>query len=150
MCLGAVLAFGSVPSHAALVFNASVPISLSVFVSCAVGGAGEVVDLSGPLHVLVTATITGDTISVNNKSNSQGISGTGETTGTKYQAIYINDTKITGSLQNGQFTTTFISQFAIIGAGTGNNFVVHENEHLTLNADGTATVFFDNFFFTCK
>jgi hypothetical protein len=38
----------------------------------------------------------------------------------------------------------------MIGQGPGNNFSVHETEHITVLPDFTVTVFFDNFSVTCK
>src|SRR5215467_14299325 len=101
----------SIPAHAAVQTNDTTTIALSVFVPCAAGGAGEIVDLSGPLHTLLTFTIN------NNNANGvihfqpQRISGTGETTGLKYQAAGVTSTSFTFSLQNGQVTQTFINRF---------------------------------------
>src|SRR6266404_1669737 len=145
MCLGAVLSLATVPGHAAVEVNQETDISLSVFVPCAAGGAGEIVDLSGPLHVLLTFTINGNNLSGRQQFQPQGISGTGETTGLSYQATGLTATSFAGSLVNGQFTQTFINRFDIIGQGPNNNFTVHETLHITINADGTVTVFFDDF-----
>ena len=63
MLLVAVLAIGIVPSNAAVQVNDRTVISLTVFVPCAAGGAGEIVDLSGPLHTLISFTINGNNVS---------------------------------------------------------------------------------------
>ena len=63
MIAGAALAILISPANAGVVFNASNDISLSVFVPCAAGGAGEIVDLSGPLHTLISFTINGNNLS---------------------------------------------------------------------------------------
>ena len=146
----AVLAILVVPAKAAVVQNDSSPFAFSVFVPCANGGAGEIVDLSGDLHTLVTMTINGNNISGNAHYQPQGISGTGETTGAKYQATGITTENFKGSLQNGQFTDTFVNNFRIIGEGSGNNYLVHEVAHITINADGTITVNFDTPTIDCK
>jgi hypothetical protein len=135
------------PAKAAITVNQSIPILLSVFIPCAAGGAGEVVDLSGNLHVLITETINGNNVS--GVFQPQGIGGTGETTGLSYQATGLTRTSFATSLQNGQANSTFINRFDIIGQGTGNNFTVHETAHFTFNANGTVTVNFDNFIFEC-
>jgi len=150
VCLVAVLAFMTAPANAAIEVNQSVPITLFVFVPCAAGGAGEIVDLSGSLHVLVTLTITGNNFSEVLHFQPQGVSGTGETTGAQYQATGLTETTLTGSFQNGQANTTFVNRFDIIGQGPGNNFTVHETAHITTNANGTLTVNFDNFGVECK
>lgn len=125
-------------------------ISLSVFIPCAAGGAGEIVDLSGPLHTLITFTITGNKVISDMHFQPQGISGTGETTGDKYQATGITRFGATTYLQSGQAVETFVNNFRIIGQGSGNNFLVHENARVTFNADGTVTVNHDNFSVECK
>ena len=150
MFLVAALAILTGPANAAIQVNESIPITLSVFVPCAAGGAGEIVDLSGPLHVLITSTINGNHVSGRFQFQPQGISGTGETTGLRYQATGLTAENFTTSLQNGQATLTFINRFDIIGQGPNNNFTVHETAHFTFNADGTLTVFFDNFSIECN
>ena len=50
----------------------------------------------------------------------QGISGTGETTGDKYQAIGVTQETFKGSFQNGQANDTFVNNFRIIGQAPGN------------------------------
>jgi hypothetical protein len=44
-------------ARAAIVVNDSFPVNIVVFVPCAAGGAGEVVNLSGPLHELMEITV---------------------------------------------------------------------------------------------
>ena len=144
------LVFVAASANAAVQVNTTTDISLQVFVPCAAGGAGEIVDLSGPLHVLLSFTINGNNVSGVQHFQPQGISGTGETTGAKYQATGVTSTTFQMSLQNGQASETFINRFDIIGQGPGNNFRVHETAHITFNAGGTVTVNFDNFNVECK
>jgi len=149
-CLLAVLAIMIAPASAAVQVNDKTDISLTIFVPCAAGGAGEVVDLSGPLHTLISFTLNGSNVSGYFHFQPQGISGTGETTGIKYQATGVTEESFKNSLQNGQANLTFVNNFRIIGQGPGNNFLVHETLHITVNADGTLTVFHDNFSIDCK
>src|SRR5205814_6227317 len=151
MLLFAALALFTVPANAAKQVNDRSEIDLTVFVPCAAGGAGELVDLSGPLHTLITFTINGNNVSGTAHFQPQGLSGTGETTGEKYQATGVTKaSSFKGSFQNGQFTQTYVNNFRIIGQGSGNNFLVHEVLHVTFNANGTVTVFHDNFSIDCK
>jgi len=149
-CFVAVLVVVVTPANAAVQENDTTNINLSVFVPCAAGGAGEIVDLNGPLHTLITFTINGNNVSGKFHFQPQGISGVGETTGDKYQATGVTQETFKASLQNGQNNLTFVNNFRIIGQGPGNNFLVHENLHLNFNADGTLTVFHDNFSIDCK
>ncbi len=126
--------------------NDTTAISLSVFVPCAAGGAGELVDLSGSLHTLVLFTINANNVSGYFHFQPQGI----QTTGEKYQATGVTEESFKGSFQNGQFNQTFVNNFRIIGQSTGNNYLVHETLHITLNADGSVTVVHDNFSASCQ
>ena len=147
----AALALFTVPANAAKQVNDSTDINLTVFVPCAAGGAGELVDLSGRLHTLITFTINGNNVSGMAHFQPQGLSGTGETTGDKYQATGVTkDTSFKLSLQNAQANQTFVNNFRIIGSRAGNNFLVHEEAHITFNANGTVTVFHDNLSIECK
>ena len=150
MVVTAALALSVLPANAAKQFNQTDEINLSVFVPCADGGAGEVVDLSGPLHTLITYTITGRNVSGTTHSQPQGITGVGESTGDKYQATGVTQQSFKTSFQNGQANQTFVNNFRIIGQGPGNNLLVHENAHITINANSTVTVFHDNFSVDCK
>jgi hypothetical protein len=150
ICLVAVMTILAVPANAAVQVNDKTDISLTVFIPCAAGGAGEIVDLSGPLHTLISFTINGNNVSGYFHFQPQGISGTGESTGDKYNATGVTLESFKNSLQNGQANFTYVNNFRIIGQGAGNNYLVHETMHVTINADGTATVFHDNFSVDCK
>jgi hypothetical protein len=150
LCAVATLAIAIVPANAAVTRNDITEIDLTVFVPCAAGGAGEIVNLTGPLHTVVTFTINGNNVSGYVHYQPQGIVGTGETTGAKYQATGITQESFKGSIQNGQFNDTFVNNFKIIGQGPSNNFLVHETFHITINANGTLTVFHDNLSIDCR
>ena len=151
MFLFAALTLFTVPANAAKQVNDFSDIDLTVFVPCAAGGAGEVVDLSGPLHTLITFTINGNNVSGTAHFQPQGIAGTGETTGDKYQATGVTkDSSFKLSFQNGQANQMFVNNFRIIGQGPGNNYLVHEEAHITINANGIVTVLHDNLSVVCK
>jgi hypothetical protein len=123
------------------------PIDLIVFVPCANGGAGEDVALNGNLHDLFHITVNGNSLHVKTHDQPQGISGTGLVTGDKYQATGVTQDEFNTSFG---MEETFINNFRIIGQGPGNNFLVHENFHITINANGTVTASHDNFTVDCK
>jgi len=149
-CICTLLASMIVPANAAVQENDTTEINLSIFIPCAAGGAGETVDLTGPLHTLITFTISGNNVSGFFQFQPQGISGTGETTGAQYQATGVTQESFKNSLQNGQVNETFVNNFRIIGQGPGNNFLLHETLHFTINANGVVTVSHDNFSADCK
>src|SRR5438309_8184184 len=110
MLLFAALALFTVPANAAKQINDVSDINFPVFVPCAAGGAGELVDLSGPLHTLITLTINGNNVSGTAHFQPQGLSGTGETTGDKYQATGVTkDSSFKASFQNGKANRPFVS-----------------------------------------
>src|SRR5437588_5849118 len=137
MCVVTALAIVIDPANAAVQANDTTDINLTVFVPCAAGGAGEIVDLSGPLHTLITFTINGNNVSGKAHFQPQGIVGSGETTGDKYQATGVTKaSSFKASFQNGQAQQTFVNNFRIIGQGPGNNSLVHEVARSTCNANG--------------
>jgi hypothetical protein len=111
-----------------------------VDVPCANGGAGETLDLQGNLHVLLTSTVNGNNVSGKFHFQPQGVSGTGLVTGDTYRATGVTQGTFKGSLQNGQFTETLVNNFRMIGPGPGNNLLVHDVFHITINANGDVTV----------
>ena len=126
------------------------PLSLTVFVPCAVGGAGERVALSGTLHDLSHVTFDGrGGFHLDVHDNPQAVSGVGLTTGDKYQGTGVTRSDTQGTA-GGTSVFTFVNNFRIIGSGPGNNFLVHDNIHVTVNPNGTVTSFHNNFSITCK
>ncbi len=123
------------------------PISLAFYVPCANGGAGEVVYLSGNLHELFHLTVNNNTYTLKTQFNPQGVSGYGTTTGAKYQGTGVSSNRFNF---NAGEELTYINNFRIIGQGPGNNFLVHENTHITVNANGELTAFVDNYSVECK
>jgi hypothetical protein len=140
---------GSKPAQAEVTVNMSVPIEpFAVFVPCANGGAGEVIDLSGALHVLMTFTMDGHGgVHGSFQFQPQGVTAVGESTGDIYHAA---------GLTRGDFNTTvgdentFVNNFLMIGPGPGNNLLLHGLAHMTINANGTLTASVDRISFECK
>jgi hypothetical protein len=147
--IGAIVAGVSV-AQAAVTTNDTQTIPFVVFIPCANGGAGEVVSGTIQLHTLITSTVNGNKVSGKTHFQPQGGSLVGETTGDAYRPTGVTQDTFNGSLQNGLFTQTFINNFRIIGQGPGNNFLVHESFHLTINANGVTTVTHDNVSEDCK
>ena len=140
------------PTFAASAFtdNFVAPLDQLVFIPCANGGVGEDVELTGRLHVLVHATLASDSNFVFKEHfQPQGVAGIGSVTGDTYHG--------TGATQDlthygrvGQQTFTFVNNFRIIGQKTGNNVLLHEVAHFTVNANGTVTASFDKLTAECK
>jgi hypothetical protein len=119
--------------------TAELPVSLDAFVPCAMGGTGETVHLSGTLNAVVQTTLTENGWAVTRASfNPKGVVGTGSISGDSYRGT--GATILGSSTQpNGTTTTIFVSNFRVLGPGTGNDLVFRATIHVTTLADGTIT-----------
>jgi hypothetical protein len=130
--------------------NIIIDLSLEEFVYCANNGAGEVIDLSGPLHILIVSNINNKRVSGLTHFQPQGVQGRGQSTGNLYNATGITQEHFNGSLVNGQYTASFINNYRLIGQGPGNNYLVHQTMHITINSNGEATASVDHTSIECK
>jgi hypothetical protein len=143
---------GSAPAPAARAESFTVSqffeVDISVFVACANGGAGETVLLSGVLHDLFHVTTNGNRFVLRFHDQPQGISGVGEISGNTYHATGVTQETVTSGVIG--LADNFVNNFKIIGQRPGNNFLVHENLHVTVNANNTLTVERDHLTAECK
>lgn len=151
LALVLVLSAGVAPARAqATTYKTNIfePTELFVYIPCALGGMGEYVYLSGPLHILIFTTLNASGGFVSKTHfQPQGISGTGQTSGDRYQATGGTQDIFTGRIGSNY---TYVNNFKIVGQGTGNNYMVHETFHYTVNANGTVTAWVDNYSVECK
>jgi hypothetical protein len=135
-------------SYARPSFNASLPVSGSAWALCLNNGQGDVINLSGNEHFLVDETTDNSGgVHLTLQSNTQGVTGTSQTTGQKYQGI---DTHIhTLTSRVGQ-TQTIEDNFLLIGQGRSTNLLVHQLIHVNINSVGTVTLFVDHFSLECR
>jgi hypothetical protein len=126
----------------------SYPVDLLVFVPCAAGGAGETIQVSGTVKDLFHITLNaGGHLSVMVEDNPQGVSGYGLTTGTQYQATGVTRSSFTTAFGS---TQAYTNNFRMISAGSGGNFMIQENAHVTVNANGEFTAYMGTFSTTCQ
>ena len=130
--------------------NVIIDFSLEEFVECANNGAGEIVDFSGPLHILIISNINNQRISGLTHFQPQGVQGRGRSTGALYNATGVTQERFNGSFVNGQYTGTFINNYRLIGQGPGNNFLIHQTIHISFNSNGEATGSVDHTTIECK
>ena len=129
----------------AITENLQFPIAFDVFVPCANGGAGEIVSVSGTLHEVFHITFdAAGAVHLKIHDQPQGISGFGQTTGMKYQATGVTQQQLSTN------PFTFVNNFRIIGQGPGNNFLIHQVFHVTVNANGEVTAFVDHASAECR
>jgi len=116
--------------------NAKIPFELQLEIPCADGGAGDVVTLTGDLHVVTTFTINDNVVRGFFHFQPQEVRGVGEATGETYNATGVTQGQFKASLVDGRAHISTIDNFRIIGQGPGNNFLVHEDVHLTIGSNG--------------
>jgi len=128
--------------------NEKQPVDEIIFVPCANNGAGENVELTGNVHILIHTTLNGNNFNTKYHVQLQGISGVGLTTGIRYHGSGVTQQQIKGSLKNETYTETDINNFKIVGHGV--NYRIHVNTHITVNANGETTATVNNFTSDCK
>jgi hypothetical protein len=139
------------PAVAEVTTNLSLPLNMMTHVPCANGGNGEIVQLSGELHLLTTLTINDNTIHVSQHAQPKGVSGIGMVTGDKYQATGVTRSDTNGAVVTTfPYNTTYINNFRVIGPGPGNNYLVHATIHTTIDANGRITAQVTNTSSECK
>lgn len=134
----------------AITTNDFVPFAQAVLVPCAAGGAGEIVLVEGTLHIQQHITINNNRATIKSHFQPQGASGTGLTTGDKYNSVGVTQEVDTIALTGGATEFTFINNFRLIGPGPDNNLQVHQTVHTTINANGTVTSVVDNTSVDCN
>jgi len=119
--------------------NIEVPFSSTVLVTCANGGSGELVDITGTLHVVAhTVVAPNGNVSFFAHNQLQWAKGVGQITGDVYQANGVTH-EVEANATGLPFTTTTADNVLLIGPGPGNNRRVHMTIHLTVNANGEVT-----------
>lgn len=128
--------------------NYRVDINLRLFVPCAAAGAGEFVQVSGPLHIVFVTTLDGaGGFQSKYEIQPKEVSGTGLSTGNTYQAKDGSVGTINGTVGS---ISSVVTNFRMVNQASGSSFLVRENVHVSANAKGGLTVSVDNFSVTCK
>jgi len=121
-------------SLAAMAFSQALAITTNDFVPF-----GELVLVEGTLHLQQHITINNNRVTIKTHAQPQGADGVGQTTGDLYQAVGVTQEVDTLPLIGGATEFTFVNNFRLIGQKTDNNFQVHQNVHVTINANGDVT-----------
>ena len=131
-----------------------IPWELRYLIPCANGGAGEFVNFTGTLHVVLHSSIDANGVEhfklLRHPRQCRGI---GETTGDVYLALggtkWVNAQNPPDYLEMDQ-TASWVNTANFIGKGSGGKFIVHWTRHVTLNANGEMTAWIDNTHIECK
>ena len=132
--------------------NVVIPLVTTDFVSCANNGTGEIVDLTGNLHALfITSSSSSGNVTVKFHFNPQDVIAVGRTTGNIYQGTGVTQMIATyDGITGYPFVSNYVNNYRLIGKGSGANYLVHSNVHITINANGTVTASVDNSSVDCK
>lgn len=156
VAIAAILAFASMPASAGAgpiapgvytyTENNNFPlIDMPVYNPC----TGEVVILNGMLHDLFHINVDSNGgLHLKIHDNPKNVTGTSDS-GVKYQGTGVTQFGEEYHVNMGMEFTS-VNNFRIIGKGPGNNFMIHNNLHVTINQDGTVTSYHDNFVSECK
>jgi len=125
--------------------NEKVPISLSVVIPC----TGDNVTIQGPLHVVDAITLNANTVHLTQEANPQDVSGVGSLSHAMYRGVGVTRSDLNFNVNGFPAQETFVDNFRIIGQGRAANYMIHENAHVTINANGVVTTAFDDFKATC-
>lgn len=128
--------------------NEQVSLAYAGFVPCANGGLGEIVAGTIEMHNLISSTVNGNNVSDRFQFQPHG-SMIGAITGDTYRVTGVTQGRSAYSLQDARYTLTYVNSFQLIGPGPGNNLLVHEVAHVTLNGDDVV-VQHDNLTIDCQ
>jgi hypothetical protein len=134
-------------AQAAVITNDTSSAPWSGWVSCANGGAGELVNGTVEVHNLVTETTNTNVDSYQFQFQPHGTL-TGQTTGDSYQLTGLSRGVYNDITQSGEYTLTYVNSYQLIGAGTASNLRIREVAHMTIS-DDEVVVHHDDFSVDC-
>jgi hypothetical protein len=140
--LFALMLLVAVNAAALVVLNIDIPVSGAVFNPC----NGETVTFSGIDHFTIHVTFDGAGGFHADSHDNVHVTGTGSL-GNSYEGNQEDNNPFNGRVGVEQ---TFGLTFSEISKGSAPNFEVHILQHITVNANGTVTVFFSNFSANCR
>jgi hypothetical protein len=144
LAIAALLIF-AVKATAAVITNVDIPISGAVFNPC----NGETVTFTGVDHFTAHVTFDGSGGFHSDFHDNIHVTSTGSL-GNSYEGNQEDNgpRHISGNNLGAEQTLPFT--FSEISKGSAPNFEVHALQHITINANGTVTVFFSNFTSSCR
>lgn len=129
--------------------NQTIPILFNPFVPCANGGAGEVVELTGEMHMIIHITSNDNHVTTSIHQSFVRLTGVGLTTGDTYRSVGAWGTNFTSQSDGDTSVVTGASNILVVGRGPDNDLVFRQVFHLTV-ANGEITSSHNNFTVDCK
>jgi hypothetical protein len=131
----------AVKAMAVVTANVDIPISFAVINPC----NGETVTFTGADHFVVRVTFDGSGRFHLASNDNIHVTGTGSL-GNEYEGNQEDQNQLNGRFGIEQ---TLATTFSAISTGSAPNYETHALIHITVNANGTTTVFIDNFTSSC-
>jgi GTPase len=116
----------------------AVPFETTLFVTCANGGAGEDVVLTGFTNFIYQMIWTDHAFTLVYHDNVHNVTGVGVSSGETFIASGGTNGTVLGSWLNSQWIGTTIRQMRVIGQNT--SFTITYKYHITVTSDGTVIV----------
>lgn len=136
-------------AQAEVITNETASVGYAGFVPCANGGAGEILAGRIEVHNLVTSTVNGNNVSWQFLFQPQGGSMVGAITGDTYRVAGVTHGVYNESLDTDHYTLTYVNTFKLIGPGPGNNLLVREIAHVTIDGNEDLVVRHDDLSIDC-
>ncbi len=141
----------SVPvAQAEVTTNERTTLAYAGYVDCANDGAGEVLSGTVGVHDLVTSKVNGNNVSWQFLFQTQGGGMVGAITGDTYRVAVVTHGVYHESLDSDHYTLTYVNSFRLIGPGSGNNLLVREIAHVTIDGNENVVVRHDDLIIDCK
>ena len=146
----AAMAAGVSDAQAEIITNETTSVGFAGFVPCANGGTGEILSGRIQVHNLVTLTVNDNRASWQFLSQPLGGSMVGAVTDDTYRVTGVTRGSSHESLDSNHYTSTYVSTFRLTGPGPGNDLVVHETAHVTIDENDDVVVRHDDLRIDCS
>lgn len=138
----------AVSAQAGVTTNEQASIGYAGYVPCANDGAGELLLGTIDVHTLASETVDGNHDAWQFVFERHGEL-VGQITGDMYRLAGVEHGSYTQSLDTEHSTLTYVNRYRLVGPGQGNNLVVRETAHITIDADEAVVVERDDFGVDC-
>ena len=137
-----------VSAHAGVTANQHLSIAYAGYVPCANGGSGELLTGTIDVNNLASETVNGNHAAWQFLFERRGEL-VGSITGDTYRLAGVEHGAYTQSLGSEHSTLTYVNRYRLVGPGPGNNLIVRETAHITLDAGENVVVQRDDFTVDC-
>jgi hypothetical protein len=137
-----------VSAHAGMTANERLSIAYAGYVPCANGGAGELLTGTIDAHNLASETVNGNHAAWQFLFERHGEL-VGQITGDTYRLSGVEHGAYTQSLDSDHSTLTYVNRYRLVGPGSGNDLIVRESAHITLDAGENVVVQRNDFTVDC-